>query len=151
MKKFLFIIIALIAVTGAVGGNYAYFTDTATTPGFTFTAGYWGPQEVKIDIEPGEYPNYVNPKSNELIKVAVLSSRKFDALLIDVETVRFGPAGASGDKRGENDVNGDGRKDLELGFHLRETGIQEGDTEAVLTGETVTGVEFTGSDSIETK
>jgi hypothetical protein len=45
-------------------------------------------------------------------------------------------------------VNGDGNKDLVLHYNTHETGIDSGDTQACLTGETVDGVAIQGCDSI---
>ncbi len=44
----------------------------------------------------------------------------------------------------------DGDLDLFLHFNMQETGIQSGDTEASLTGETFDGQAITGNDAIET-
>ena len=47
------------------------------------------------------------------------------------------------------DVDGDGDTDMILHFNTQDTGIQRGDTQATLTGETVSGQAITGSDSIK--
>ena len=47
-------------------------------------------------------------------------------------------------------MDGDGDVDLRLVFRIRETGIECGDTEASLFGETFAGQSFMGTDSIET-
>jgi len=80
-----------------------------------------------------------------VISVAVLGSVDFDATLVDFSTVAFGPGEASPVHDGHvEDVNGDGFFDTVLHFNTQETGIQCGDTEATLTGETFDGQSITG-------
>jgi hypothetical protein len=94
---------------------------------------------VQIDIKPGSSPNAINPGSNGLVPVAVLSSEDFDATQVDPTTVTL--AGANVAVRGKGnymahkeDVNGDGYIDLVVqvetsaGSAVWETGT------AILTG-----------------
>ncbi len=108
--------------------------------------------EVYIDIKPGSYPNSINPGSNGVISVAILTTDDFDASTVDVTTVQFGPDGAEQCKRKAaiEDVDGDGNLDMVLHFKVKETGIQAGDTDATLTGQTYDGVSIEGTDSIRT-
>ena len=86
-----------------------------------------------------------------MIPAAVLGSTDFDAMQVDVSTVRFGPAEASPAHDGHvEDVNNDGYMDMMFHFKTQETGIVCGDTEATLTGETSDGIPFTGSDTMKT-
>jgi len=107
---------------------------------------------VDIDIKPGNKKNKVNPKSRGRVKVAVLGSEDFDALQVKLPTVRFGPDGTKAIRWRTQvcDVNHDHYPDLVLKFKTRKTGIECGDTEAELTGETYLGEEFAGTDSIRT-
>ena len=110
------------------------------------------PEPVFIDIEPGSFPNSINPKSNGVIPVAILTTNTFDATTVDPLSVKFGPDGATeAHGRGHReDVNGDGKKDLVLHFRTQDTGIVCGDTSASLTGETFSGQAIEGSDSLRT-
>jgi hypothetical protein len=108
--------------------------------------------EVPIDIKPGSFPNSINPKSNGVIPVAILTTQSFDATAIDPLSVRFGPKEAreAHGKGHIQDVNNDGEPDLVLHFRTQDTGIKCGDTSASLTGETSDGDPIQGSDSIKT-
>jgi len=105
---------------------------------------------IGIDAKPGSQPNSINPRSLGLVAVAILTSDEFDALLIDPDTVRFGPAGAPRvhTQPHVEDVDYDGDMDLLFHFRTQETGIQCGDTEATLTGETWDGASVSGTDSV---
>ena len=45
-----------------------------------------------IDIKPGSDPNPINPGSNGLIPVAILSSEDFDATTVDPATIELAVA-----------------------------------------------------------
>jgi hypothetical protein len=109
-------------------------------------------QEVMIDIKPGSAPNSINPKSNGMIPVAILTTDTFDATTVDPLSVRFGPKGAKeAHQKGHiEDVNHDGEPDLVLHFKTKATGITCGETSASLTGETFDGDPIQGRDSIKT-
>ncbi len=85
--------------------------------------------------------------------MAILTTADFDATTVDPLTVAFGPAGATeAHGRGHvEDVDGDGDVDLQLHFRTQETGIQPGDTEACLAGETFSGHPVQGCDAITVK
>jgi len=74
----------------------------------------------------------------------------FDACTVDPETVRFGPDEAEPVQWACEDVDGDGDCDMIFHFRTQETGIQPGDTEATLTGETTGGMDIVASDSVRT-
>jgi len=98
--------------------------------------------EIEIDIKPGNESNSVNLKSKGVIPVAILTTSDFDATTVDPSTVRFGQTGTEAAPIHEGghieDVDGDGDSDLLFHFRTQETGLQEGDTEAYLTGEILT-------------
>jgi hypothetical protein len=106
----------------------------------------------EIDIKPGSDPNSINPFSRGVIPVAILTTEDFDALMVDADSVLFGPAEA--EKRHKRahveDVDGDGDLDLLLHFRTQDTGIALGDTEACVIGETYDGVPLMGCDSVRT-
>jgi CSLREA domain-containing protein len=107
-------------------------------------------QFVEIDIKPGKPINYIDPNSDGLIAVAVLSNDNFDPLQINISTVGFGPNGAEVVNHKLKDINNDGIVDKILKFRISATGIICGDIEARLTGETVNGAIFSGTDAIKT-
>lgn len=112
------------------------------------------PTRVMIDIKPGDKHNVLNPRSHGRVWVAVLSDTDnetaFDPLQIDIATVRFGPDGAITNRYQVRDVNKDGLGDLLLQFWIPDTGIQCGDIDATLTGDTFDGRGVTATDSIKT-
>ena len=85
-----------------------------------------------------------------MIPVAIIGSETFDVTDVDVATLAFGPSGApiahpSGHLQ---DVNYDGVMDLVVHFRTQDTGIGCGGESATLTGETLDGLSFQGTDSI---
>lgn len=114
---------------------------------------------VTIDIKPGSSTNPITLKGQGVIPVAILSTATFDATQVNVSTICFGDAGdptqrdcteAHGTGHPE-DVNGDGRLDLVLHFEIQQTGIDAGDTQACLTGETLSHVAIAGCDKIRVR
>jgi hypothetical protein len=75
----------------------------------------------------------------------------FDAGEVDPGTVAFGPGGAAPAHGGHlEDVDGDGDVDMVLHFPTPATGIACGDTSATLSGQTVGGQAFQGTDTLKT-
>ena len=151
---------AFAYVAAGLGGlkviNTAHDTVVATVPfdqGLDRVAiGVALFQTVKIDIHPGSFPNSINPRSNGVTPVAILTQGGFDARTVDVKTVRFGRFGteAAAVQSALEDVDRDGDLDLILHFRTQETGIQCGDTSAMLIGVTLSSQIIEGSDSIVT-
>jgi len=107
---------------------------------------------VTIDIKPGSFPNSINPNSNGVIPVAVLTTGVFDAATVDPTTILFGATGfeASPAHYALKDVDGDGDIDMILHFNAEETGIACGNTSASLNGAVFDGQAIVASDSIKT-
>lgn len=107
---------------------------------------------IQIDIKPGSFPNSINPRSEGVIPVAILTTDTFDATTVDPTTVLFGATGteAAPVHSALEDVDLNGDTDMILHFNIQDTGIQCGDTSASLTGETLDGQIIEGSDSIKT-
>ena len=114
---------------------------------------------VLVDIKPGSTRNPINLSSHGVIPVAILTTDIFDATTVDPSTVCFGDDDNPAQRdcteahgRGHiEDVNSDGRPDLLLHYETNQTGIDPGDTEACLTGETFDGLEVEGCDAIKTR
>jgi hypothetical protein len=107
---------------------------------------------VSIDIIPGSFSNSINPNSNAVILVAILTTDAFNVTTVDPSTVRFGATGTEATplRFSLEDVNRDRRPDLLLQFRIRDTHIACGDTSASLTGQTFSEEEIEGADAITT-
>lgn len=126
--------------------------DSAVIPTFTQETFRPTPRLIDIDIKPRKDQNKINPASRGKIKVAILGSQDFDALQTNTRTVRFGPEGAKAIRSSKKvrDTNHDGFQDLVLKFKISKTGIQCGEAESELTGETHLGDSFVAIDFIQT-
>lgn len=111
-------------------------------------------EQVEIDIKPGSYPNTINPGSNGLVPVAILSSEDFDATTVDPTTVEL--AGATVAVRGkanksmthEEDVNGDGLTDLVVQVENQSFNDLGAGGTVELTGTTFGGEDIVGYDEV---
>ena len=158
------------AVTSVFGGSFGANEFAPDSPNFASPGGFFtsdvgelppfggtllcAPRAIAIhiDIKPGSFPNTINPKSEGILRVAVLTTGDFDAATVDPGTIRFGALGASAAPVSSvlQDVDGDGDQDLVLKFNTPDTGIACGTTVAFLTASTLDGHALTGSDSIRT-
>lgn len=114
--------------------------------------GYFTP----IDIRPGKPANRINPKSKGKMKVAILSTRTFDATkVVSQASMTFGRTGSENSlvdcSKKFKDVNGDGLPDLICRFSLRHAGFQAGNTVGVLRfNDTTRSIPYEGRDTITT-
>jgi hypothetical protein len=109
-------------------------------------------ESVELAIRPRSEVNAINPTSHGVIPVAILGSDTFDVADVDVTTLAFGPSAAApvhnaGGHR--EDVNDDGLTDLISHYRIENTGVEPGDAEACITGETLDGTPFEGCDVIK--
>jgi hypothetical protein len=105
-----------------------------------------------IDIRPGTRLNLFNPKSRGYIRVAILTTREFDATEVNARTVHFGATGteAASVHTVLTDVDRDGDIDMVVHVRNQETRIPCGASFAVLKGQTVSGEAFRGQGRIRT-
>jgi len=111
--------------------------------GSTVPAGGAETGDVIVQVEQGA----INPRSQGVIPVSVLTTDDFDAARIDPSTVRFGPGEAQPHRNSGkiSDVDGDGRPDMVLHFSTVAANLSCGDEEATLTGRTLNGDAFEGT------
>ena len=107
---------------------------------------------VPIDVRPRGPLNEINPGSPNSVPVAILSADGFDADAVLASSVHFGPTGTEAEPQhvAVADVDGDGDPDMILRFSIPATGIQCGDTWAILRGRMSDGTLIHGSDVILT-
>ena len=136
-----------ISTQDFLGRGHTYSLNYSPEPGSQIQVT----QIVDIDIKPGSHPNSINLNSNGVIPVAILTTPSFDATQVDVSTVKFGPGEAKEihNKGHFEDVDSDGDTDLVLHFKTQETGIQDTDTQACLTGDTLNGTPIGGCDALK--
>ena len=114
--------------------------------------GYFTP----IDIRPGKSVNRINPKSMGEMKVAILSTRTFDATkAVAQASITFGRTGSERSlvdcSKKFRDINGDGLPDLTCRFSLRRSGFQMGDSLGILRfSDTERSIPYEGRDAITT-
>ena len=107
-------------------------------------------QHITIDVRPGSRDIVpLNPEGHGTLPVALLSSKNFNALTVDQDSLRFG---ATGDEDSlvrcnkamqRTDVNHDGFPDLVCHFDMQKANFQLGDAQAHVTG-TNAGTPFDG-------
>jgi hypothetical protein len=102
-----------------------------------------------IDLEPGEFPNEVHPRSLD-VEVAVLTTHGFKAKRIKRASLRFGTNGfrASADRSKLVDVDRDDDRDLLVSFRTAHTGIDCASSSAKLRARLHDGTKISGTDSV---
>jgi len=104
-------------------------------------------KKVTINIRPWSKDNKIDLQSKGFIRVAVLSTPEFDARQVDPKTVLFAEAKPLCWMR--IDVDRDRDKDLLFLFPIRNLKLTEESTEATLTGKTLDGKAFEGTDTVQ--
>ena len=105
------------------GGGTAHLTLTKTTDWLGREVyrlqhiSYSFRPPIKVDLYPGDDPNYINPKSNGTLPLAILSTTAFDASTVNPARVKLAGASVKMKHNGTfmsalEDVNGDGLLDL---------------------------------------
>ena len=108
-------------------------------------------QEVDIQIKPGGTSPCINASSKGRTPVAILASSEFDPLVADPPTILAGGLTSPVRWGRGEDVNGDGLLDLVVRFKTQELnadGLLQDGVELVISGETLEGGNFEGSDLI---
>ncbi len=106
-----------------------------------------------IEVVPRVLPWRMLEMGRATIHVTIRGSAAIDPDEIDLDSLTFGPAGATPRfivPRRPRDLDGDGFADVTAFFRLDETGIEPGDFEACLSGRLTTGAEFEGCAPIVT-
>lgn len=104
---------------------------------------------IDINVKPGTVArSKIDGKAKGVIPVALMSSATFNAMTVDIKTLRFGKTGTEASLRscakGGQDINKDGRLDLLCHFENHLSGFAPGDLQAFVKGKTVDGIAFEG-------
>jgi len=112
------------------------------------------PINIVIDIKPRGERNIINLKGEKEVLVAILSKADFSApSQADRTSLTFGKNGDEESlvkcEKKSKDFNKDGLLDLGCVFKVKATGLECGDTEAILEGKTLTGITIEGKQTIK--
>lgn len=137
--------------TGQIAGT----GRTATGPTHAFMMTRIDRLDISIDIKPGSGQDLVNPKSQGLIKIALLSRPGFDPpAAVDPASLTFGRTGDEVScvqcNKATPDANGDGRPDLHCQFSTPIAAFQPGDCVGVLKGNLHSGLPIRGTGPLRT-
>jgi len=110
---------------------------------------------VIIDIQPGDFPNFINKTSNGTVPVAILSSFFFTDFnspnQVDINSLTFGRTGnelSLSSCSNPQDVDEDGLLDLVCHFEIQKTSFKKQDDIGLLVGKTLNGEPFLGFDFV---
>jgi uncharacterized delta-60 repeat protein len=108
-----------------------------------------GPPAGTLTVDVRVIPGSINPCANRaIIQAVIFSEPGFDALTVEVTTVRLNSAQAAFGR--EADVDLDGDVDAIFVFPFEDVGVTCGDTELFVTGATTGGDEIRGIGAIRT-
>lgn len=111
------------------------------------------PLKVTIDVKPGDEKVTLEPEREGMVPVVIVTTPQFDAATVDAETIRIGPLGteASIVRSMLEDVDKDGDVDRMILVRVRDMQMKCGNKIIRLTGRTVQGQPFEGSDAVGTE
>jgi 6-phosphogluconolactonase (cycloisomerase 2 family) len=102
---------------------------------------------VAVDIKPRRSDNVIDLSVGGEVRVALFSSRTFDATAVAPSSVRFVRARVARVEP-DADLNGDGRLDAVFRFNVSQTTLATHMREACMTGATAPGRPFRGCDAV---
>jgi hypothetical protein len=107
--------------------------------------------KVKIDVKPGDEPTMVERNRGGFLPVAIISTDQFDAVSLDVASIRIGPTGTEAEaaRTTKSDVNEDKRTDLLVLVRVQDLNIKCGDTAIRMTAKTNDGVAVEGMEAVK--
>jgi hypothetical protein len=107
------------------------------------------PLRVTIDIKPGDAVTSLEDRDG-MVPVLLLTTPSFDAETADLDSIRLGPTGteAMPVRSMLEDADKDGDVDRLMLFRVKELGVRCGVTVMRLTGRTVDGRAFEGSEDV---
>lgn len=114
------------------------------------SAAQGGVIRVTVDVKPGDEPTTLEPKREGMVPVAILSSKNFDAVRVDVATVRAGATGSEASlfRSMTEDVNNDRVVDLLLLLRVPQLGLSCSSKSVIVKGKTEKGQDFEGSEAV---
>jgi hypothetical protein len=143
------------AFAGRWGTAAAHQTCRVAAVGPLAKSGLYDSNVVQVDIRPDVFPNSIDRASTDVLPVAILSTKDFDATKIIPATVRLAGSSLQGQTNDRapvgvrrQDVNGDARRDLVLEFAISKLEFRDTDLVADVWGWTWELEPFVGSDLI---
>lgn len=110
------------------------------------------PLKVAIDVKPGDEKVTIEPGREGMLPIVILTTPQFDAATADPETILVGPQGkeASVFRSMLEDIDRDGDVDRMLLVRVRDMQVTCGNQIIRVTGKTIDGRAFEGSDAVGT-
>ena len=111
------------------------------------------PLRVTIDVKPGDEKVTLEPEREGMVPILIVTTPQFNAATVDPDTVRIGPTGSEAMifRSMLEDVDKDGDIDRMVLVRLRDMQIKCGNKTIRVTGRTVDGRAFEGSDAVGTE
>lgn len=111
------------------------------------------PLKVTIDVKPGDEKVTIEPEREGMVPILIVTTPQFDAATVDTDTVRVGPQGTEAGifRSMLEDVDKDGDVDRMLLVRMRDMRVKCGDKIIKVTGRTMQGRSFEGSEAVTTE